>query len=72
MMAAKRVWVAAPTGTALVLSCGHTSVGNGYPTPSTGRPPRAGDDWYCEQCALHSMAQLDQELAAAAEQIPER
>ncbi len=64
-MAAQLVWF---TATPPLLTCGHTaSRHNGSPTPLTHAPPRRGDEWYCAQCALHVVAQLDLELAAAAE-----
>jgi hypothetical protein len=54
-MAAKLVWLKAD-GT---LTCGH-SLAVGYPGPVDG-------EWFCTLCAAHVDAQLDQELAAAAE-----
>lgn len=69
-MAARLVWIIA-TGSPLQLDCGHTSRGNGTPTPATHQPPQVGDEYYCEVCDLGVVAQLDQELARAREQRAE-
>jgi hypothetical protein len=57
-MAAKLVWLTAIPG---LLSCGHTTA-NG-----NGRPGVVEGEWYCDLCALHITAALDQEIAAAQE-----
>lgn len=61
-MAASLQWVAAQVGTSSVLTCGHT----------VDQPLALGAEYYCEECMLGFTAQLDQELAAAAEQAAAR
>ena len=55
-MAAKLVWL---TDTLGLLSCGHTTAN------SNGRAGPGEGEWYCDLCALHVTAALDQEIAAA-------
>jgi len=49
------VWITTTTDP-LTLSCGHTSLGNGYPTAQTHAPPRVGDAYWCEACLMHGVA----------------
>jgi hypothetical protein len=40
------------------LTCGHTSANN------NGHPGADKREWFCELCAQHVVAKLDQEIAA--------
>ena len=62
-MAAKLVWL---TDSPPRLTCGHDA------SSTNGRPGHGEREWWCELCALHIVAQLDQELAAAEERARER
>jgi hypothetical protein len=64
-MAERLVWIKDASLSPMELDCGHTTERNGRPTPYTNKPPRTGDEWYCELCSLHIVSQLDQELARA-------
>jgi len=61
-MAAKLVWVQ-ENGT---LSCGHLQ------NPATGRHGATPREWFCDLCAAHITAQIDQELAAAEDEAGNR
>jgi hypothetical protein len=63
-MARKLVWLRDATGEPMVLTCGHTTRGNGAPTGYTQVPPQNGDEWWCALCGLAAQAQLDQEREA--------
>jgi len=54
-MASKLVWVQ-DNGT---LSCDRLQ------NPATGHPGATPREWFCDLCAAHITAQIDQELAAA-------
>jgi hypothetical protein len=67
-MAAQLVLITANLGTHLQLTCGHTSAGDGEPSPATSWPPQAGEEWYCDHCGEPTVAQIDQRLARVREQ----
>jgi hypothetical protein len=71
-MAERLVWIKDTTSDPMELTCGHSTEGNGSPTPYTHQPPRQGDEWYCAMCALQIVSALDQEIALVEEQLERR
>jgi hypothetical protein len=62
-MTSRRVWIADTTTYPSWLTCGHSTHGNGRSAAATYRPPRVGDAWGCNHCAVYLTARLAAQAA---------